>query len=208
MTKIKICGIKTIEEARSAHDMGADYLGLLVDIPKTNLSLTQNETKTIVSSNPDLKFVILTLENNPKKLLEIIQKISPWGVQLLRPTVECLESLLGKTSTKIIPVVHVVNEQSENLAKQFYSADFILLDSKMDNQLGGTGKLHDWNISKKIIENSPIPIFLAGGLNEENVLSAIVALNPFAVDVESSLRNAQGFRDLNKVKNFINKVKS
>lgn len=207
MTKIKICGIKTVEEARSAHDMGADYLGLLVDIPKTNLSLTQSEAKLIVSNNSELKFVILTLENNPQKLLGIIEKISPWGVQLLRPTVECIRGILRKTDTKIIPVIHVIDRKSGNVAKQFYDTDFILLDSKIDDQLGGTGKLHDWSISKKIIEDSPIPVFLAGGLNEENVLSAINTLKPYAVDVESSLRNVLGFRDLNKVKNFIHKIR-
>ncbi|MEI6553109.1 MAG: phosphoribosylanthranilate isomerase [bacterium] len=207
MTKIKICGIKTIDEARASWDAGADYLGLLVDLPETNLSMTVNEARRIVSDCRGLKFIVLTIEKDPKKLVSMITDISPWGVQLLRPTVECVQCLKG-TSSKIISVVHIVDNDSMELAKRFYDSDYLLLDSKIGNHLGGTGKVHNWDISKEIIKNSPIPVFLAGGLNETNVVTAIESLNPYAVDVESSLRNSTGFRDIEKIKSLIKKVRS
>ena len=81
-------------------------------------------------------------------------------------------------------------------------------DSKKGYFLGGTGKIHNWKISKQIIKSSSIPIIVAGGLNIDNVQEAISFLHPYGIDVESALRNKKGYRDLIKVKKFINKIKS
>ena len=78
----------------------------------------------------------------------------------------------------------------------------------MGHHLGGTGKTHNWNISKKIIEESKVPVFLAGGLSELNVKEAINITGAHYVDAESLLRNESGFRDLEKVKKFIQQAKN
>ncbi len=208
MVKIKICGIHSLEEAKKSINNGADFLGMLIDIPETNLSLSQNEAKNIISNLKEGKFIILTVEKNPVKLLSIINTLSPWGVQLLQPTKENVSFLSDKSKVKIMPVVHVTCNKDVEKIKLFEKADYILLDSKLGHHLGGTGKTHDWNISKKIVSKSKIPVFLAGGLNKSNVNEAIKIVNPYAVDVESSLRNKKGYRDFNKVKEFIEIVKS
>lgn len=207
MVKVKICGIHSLKEANSAFKKGADYLGLLINIPKTNLSLIPNEAKKIVSKQKKVKFIILTIEKNPKKIYALIKIIKPWGVQLLRPTKQIIRYLSKKSLVKIIPVLHITGKSSIKKAKHFYDADYILLDSRTKKHLGGTGKVHNWTISKKIIEDSPIPIFLAGGLNESNVKKAIKKLYPYCVDAESSLRNYQGYRDEKKIDLFIKKAK-
>jgi len=208
MVKVKICGIHDIFEAKNAIKYGADYLGILVNIPKTNLSLSPLQAKKIIKNQKKAKFIILTIEKDPKKLVYILKKTSPWGIQLLRPSIRNIKYLKKRTDAKIIPVIHIINKNAIKESKKYKDADFLLLDSKVGNNLGGTGKVHDWNISKKIIKQSPVPIFLAGGLNSKNVKESIRSLNPYCVDAESLLRNKKGFRDLKKVKEFIKKVKS
>ena len=208
MVKVKICGIHSIEEAKKSIKYGADFIGLLINLPETNLSLSPDEAKKIISNLDDIKVIILTIEKNPKKLLSMVKDLSPWGIQLLQPTKENINSLSRNCDVRIIPVVHITNKKDVKKIKLFKDADYILLDSKLGHHLGGTGKIHDWNISKEIVAKSKIPIFLAGGLNEHNVKNAIKFVKPYAVDAESALRNKKGFRDLNKVKSFIKVVKS
>lgn len=207
MTKVKICGIHSIKEANECLAAGADYLGLLVDIPATNLSNTITQAKDIVSSVSNGKFIILTIEEDPVRLCEMLNEISPWGVQLLKPNTEVVKILRKNTKVKLIPVIHITSSKSIDKAKKYHSADFLLLDSKAKGMLGGTGKIHNWAVSKKIINQSPIPVFLAGGLNENNVIEAINIVRPFGVDAESSLRNSLGARDLDKVTTFIKLAK-
>ncbi len=208
MVKVKICGIHSIGEAKNSIKYGADYLGMLVNIPETNLCLSPSKAKHIISNLKKAKFIILTTERNPEKLLSMVREISPWGIQLLQPTKENVDFLSKNTKVKIMPVVHITKKDDIKKIKLFKDADYILLDSKFGHHLGGTGKIHDWNISKEIVTKSKIPIFLAGGLNEHNVKDAIKFVKPFAVDIEFSLRNKKGFRDLNKIKTFIKIAKS
>ncbi len=208
MIKVKICGIHSSNEAKKAIEYGADFLGLLIDIPETNLSLNPIEAKKIISYNHKGKFIILTIEMKSRKLLSLVNEISPWGIQLLRPTSENVNFLSKNSEVKIIPVVHITNKRDINQIESYNNADYILLDSRFGNHLGGTGKVHDWNISKKIVKNTNIPIILAGGLNKSNIKEAISKVKPYAVDVESSLRNNIGFRDFLKIKKFIDKAKN
>ena len=208
MVKVKICGVHSKDEARKSIKYGADFLGMLINIPETNLSLSPLEAKLIISTQKKGKFIILTIEKDPKRLLSLVKEISPWGIQLLRPTKDNVNFLSKNSQVKVIPVVHITKKTDIDKIKLFNKADYILLDSKRGHHLGGTGKVHDWNISKKIVFNSKIPIFLAGGLNEHNVEEAIKLVNPYAIDIESSLRDHRGFRDLKKVKKFIDVIKT
>jgi len=115
-------------------------------------------------------------------------------------------------STKIIQVIHVLNENSVKEAVDISAyVDGILLDSGNQNLkikvLGGTGKVHDWTISKKIRENISIPLILAGGLNSQNVAAAINDVKPYAVDVCSGVRKDDKL-DEAKLINFIREVKN
>jgi phosphoribosylanthranilate isomerase len=194
-TYVKICGVHNIKEAKKAEEYGADYIGLLVDFPNTYLSLSRGKARSIIKSIKTSKPIILTLEREAEKVIRLIEETNPWGIQLLRPS----ENMIKKLKK---------NKDSAKYVRKYKKSDFLLLDSKKGRLLGGTGKVHDWKLSKNIIEKSPVPVFLAGGLSVANVEKAISLLKPYAVDVESSLRNKNGFRDLNKVKRFIKKVKN
>ncbi|MBE0665980.1 MAG: phosphoribosylanthranilate isomerase, partial [Candidatus Aminicenantes bacterium] len=111
---------------------------------------------------------------------------------------------------KIIQVIHVRDEGSiDEALSAAGEADALLLDSGnatlVVKELGGTGRVHDWRLSRKIVEQSPVPVFLAGGLNAANVRAAIDRVQPFAVDVCSGVRS-NGCLDPKKLEEFFNVI--
>jgi len=111
---------------------------------------------------------------------------------------------------KLVQVLHILNEQSikEAVTVQQY-VDALLLDSGNPNlavkELGGTGRTHNWEISRKIIEGVDVPVFLAGGLSSQNVLVAIEKVQPYGVDICSGVRT-NGLLDEEKLKLLFQKV--
>src|SRR3989344_7563754 len=105
--KVKICGIHNAYEAKKASEYGADFLGILIDVPGTNLSLSVAKAKKIISHHNSLKFIILTIEEDPKRVLKLVNDISPWGIQLLRPTEENVGFLDDNSCVKVIAVIHI-----------------------------------------------------------------------------------------------------
>jgi phosphoribosylanthranilate isomerase len=110
-------------------------------------------------------------------------------------------------SVRIVQVIHVIDQGSVELAiKISGQVDALLLDSGNPNlevkELGGTGRVHDWSLSRLIREKSKCPVFLAGGLKPENIRQAIKEVGPFAIDVCSGVRT-NGHLDKDKLRNFI-----
>lgn len=106
---------------------------------------------------------------------------------------------------KIVQVIHVVNQDALDLAREAAAtADTLLLDSgnPAARELGGTGRIHDWELSRRIVAQSPIPVFLAGGLRVDNIREAIEAVQPFGVDLCSSVRT-EGVLDEQKLRHFL-----
>jgi len=114
-------------------------------------------------------------------------------------------------NTKIYVAISVTGDESIAIAKNFESsADTVILDSvnKETGARGGTGKTHDWSISKKIVDSTLLRVILAGGLNPGNVVDAIKAVRPYAVDVNSGVSNPDGTKDFLRVKEFVERAKS
>ena len=112
---------------------------------------------------------------------------------------------------KVLKSVHVISADSVADPEAFRKVvDGFVLDTinVATDQVGGTGKTHDWSISQKIVTRYPeIPIILAGGLNSENVRSAIEYVHPFGVDVNSGTKGSDGFKDARKMRKFIREAK-
>jgi phosphoribosylanthranilate isomerase len=106
----------------------------------------------------------------------------------------------------LVQVVHVTGEESfAEALEAARHADALLLDSGNQSlpvkELGGTGRTHDWGVSRRVVEASPVPVFLAGGLKPENVNEAVEAVRPFGLDVCSGVRT-KGRLDAGKLKRF------
>jgi phosphoribosylanthranilate isomerase len=214
-TKVKVCCIKNLEEANLALKYGADALGLVSEMPSGPGVISEDEIAFISVNIPnDIDSFLLTSRQSAKEIIKQHKRCKTKTIQLTDkiPNEDYNELKRSLPAIKIIQVIHVINEESIQEALEILkNVDGLLLDSGNPNlsikELGGTGRIHNWEISKKIVELSEKPVFLAGGLNPLNVVSAIKTVKPFGVDICSGLRK-NGILDENLLKDFMNNVKS
>jgi len=213
MTRVKICCISSIEEAWLAIKYGASAIGLVSEMPSGPGVIPEELIEKIAGQiPPGLSTFLLTSKQGVAGIVEQQRRCKTNTIQLCDRIVngthaELKQSLPG---IKIVQVIHVRGEDSiQESIKISKSVDAILLDSGNQNlsmkELGGTGKTHNWIISRKIVEAVDVPVFLAGGLNSENVAVAIQQVKPFGVDVCSGVRS-NGKLDINKLKLFFQSV--
>jgi phosphoribosylanthranilate isomerase len=208
-TKVKICCISTEEEAKMALKFGADVLGLVAKMPSGPGTIADDLIEKIVKSVPSATLTfLLTPKTNPYEIIKHQQLTSANCIQLVDAVnVIDYQILRDKLlNIKLIQVIHVLDEKSIEEAKRYAEvADMILLDSGNPNlkvkELGGTGRTHNWELSRKIVETISKPVFLAGGLNPENVRDAIASVKPYGVDICSGIRT-NGKLDVEKLGRF------
>jgi phosphoribosylanthranilate isomerase len=196
--RIKICCIATIEEATLAVKYGASAIGLVSDMPSGPGSIPEDRIRTIAMSiPPGVSRFLLTSKTDAPSIVEQQRRSGVDTVQLCdRMQTETYSALReGMPGVRIVQVIHVAGNDSidEALAAAEH-VDAILLDSGKPQapvkELGGTGRIHDWIISRKIREGIRIPVFLAGGLNPRNVNEAMQRVRPYGLDVCSGVRTA------------------
>ncbi len=212
---VKICCISSVNEALTAVEFGASALGLVSRMPSGPGVISDEQILEILKYIPEnVSTFLLTSETTAERIIEQHNKFKTTAIQIVDEVELTIYDVLKKEfpEVKLVQVVHVTNEKSveyANKVSQF--ADALLLDSgnpkKEIKELGGTGRVHDWDLSRKIRETVKIPVYLAGGLNPQNVLSAIKAVAPFGLDLCSGVRT-EGKLDLNKLKEFFDKVNS
>ncbi|OGG73833.1 hypothetical protein A3A40_00270 [Candidatus Kaiserbacteria bacterium RIFCSPLOWO2_01_FULL_54_20] len=213
MTRVKICGIKNIEDARAAYEAGADELGFHVALDGGRSPLTPESAAEMIRMLPGgVSSVVVTSATQPAQLIEIAGKTGARILQLYGDvTVETMREIKQAVPyMELWKVLNVSYESSIAKAKEYKgAADAIALDTlnKETGARGGSGKTHDWNISKKIVESVSIPVVLAGGLTPENVAEAIATVSPAGVDVNSGVSNPDGSKDIEKVRAFIKVAK-
>jgi phosphoribosylanthranilate isomerase len=212
---IKICGIRRQEDALIAAELGADAIGLLVGQRHNSPDFISATVARDISRAlpPSLEAVLVTHVEALNELERLLQESEIRTVQLhseIAPS--SVERLRGRLSDlKIFKSVPVISADSVAYPEAFRTlVDGFVLDSinVATNQVGGTGKTHDWSVSRQIVMRYPeIPIILAGGLNSENVRSAIESVHPFGVDVNSGTKAPDGFKDPRKMEAFIARAK-
>ena len=213
MTRVKICGIKNIEDARAAYEAGADELGFHVALDGGRSPLTPESAAEMIRMLPGgVSSVVVTSATQPAQLIEIAGKTGARILQLYGDvTVETMREIKQAVPyMELWKVLNVSYESSIAKAKEYKgAADAIALDTlnKETGARGGSGKTHDWNISKKIVESVSIPVVLAGGLTPENVAEAIATVSPAGGDVNSGVSNPDGSKDIEKVRAFIKVAK-
>ena len=214
MIKVKICGIKRIEDALAAISYGADAIGLLVGQEHTSDDFIDDElAKSIVEALPPFcSSVMVTHLTDVPKIIELASKIGVTTIQLhgySKPS-DVNDIKIALPYIKIYKAIHITGEDSVDIGKDFLPfVDAVLLDTTnlSTGQVGGTGITHDWSISKKIVQEYNKPVILAGGLTPDNVADAIKYVMPFGVDVNSGIKGADGYKDKDKLNDFIGNAK-
>lgn len=215
MVRVKVCGVKRLEDALMAVRFGADAIGLLVG--QTHASsdfIDEIQAKHIVSGLPPFcSTVLVTHLISLPDIIHLAKNIGVTTIQLpgeISPE-QILEIRKSLPYVKVNKAIHVVDNTSIDEVRRYIGfADAILLDSvnKATDQVGGTGLIHDWSISSRITSECAIPIILAGGLNPENVEVAIQQVIPFGVDANSGLKGTDGYKDPIKLEQYIKRAKA
>lgn len=211
--RIKICCVNSMEEAQLAISIGASAIGLVSEMPSGPGVITEFKIKEIAEAvPPPIATFLLTSKTDADEIIAQQKRLGTNTIQIVDELKtgthqEIKDALPG---INIVQVIHVIDEASVGAAVRVAeNVDAILLDSGNPylevKELGGTGRRHNWEVSRKIRETVDIPIFLAGGLNHSNVREAIETVSPFALDVCSGVRT-NGNLDSAKLKMFFDEV--
>jgi phosphoribosylanthranilate isomerase len=213
--KVKICCIQSEEEARLAISFGADALGLVASMPSGPGPIPDQRIWEIARAvPPPVATFLLTCETRAGAIAAHHLRTQTGVIQLVdAPEAGAIAAIrLVLPAVKVVQVIHVRDEGSlEEALRAAAEADALLLDSGNPalavKELGGTGRVHDWRLSRRIVERSPLPVFLAGGLHDGNVRAAIEQVGPFGVDLCSGVRS-DGRLDTKKLDLFFKEVET
>ena len=208
--RIKICCIANVEESRKAIAWGASAIGLVGKMPSGPGVIADAMIQSIARSTPPaIGTFLLTSETTADDIVNHHRIAQTNTIQMVDTLVEGTYEFLRKylPAIKLVQVIHVINEHSLDQALEVEPhVDAILLDSGNPNleikELGGTGRVHNWKLSRKIRESVKVPVFLAGGLSPSNVRQAIEEVQPFGLDVCSGVRTT-GVLDEKKLEQFM-----
>jgi len=211
--RVKICCIATEQEAADAVSFGASAIGLVGKMPSGPGPISDEEIFGIAKTvPPPIGTFLLTSEQTSHGILEHHFRTLTNTIQIVDelPERDYANIRAVAANIKLVQVIHVTGEESVDEACELAEhVDAILLDSGNPKlavkELGGTGRQHDWRLSRRIIETCGKPVFLAGGLNADNVREAIETVQPFGLDLCSGVRT-DGKLDLRKLEQFFNGV--
>jgi phosphoribosylanthranilate isomerase len=204
----------SVDEAWLAIGSGASALGFVSRMPSGPGPIEENLITEIVAHvPPGVATFLLTSETEAEPIIEQQRRTKVNTIQLVDEvapgTHDALKDALPGVS--IVQVIHVTGPASVDEALSAAErVDALLLDSGNPalaiKELGGTGRVHDWTLSREICDRSPVPVYLAGGLNAQNVAEGIRLVRPFGVDVCSGLRT-NGNLSAEKVASFMREVR-
>lgn len=208
--RVKICCIATREEAALAVRAGASALGLVSEMPSGPGVISDEAIRAIARTiPPGVASFLLTSRQSAAAIAEQARRTRVNTVQLCDELQDDAYDALRAAlpGIGIVQVIHVAGRESlEQALRVAPSVDALLLDSGNPSlpvkQLGGTGRRHDWGLSRAIRERASVPIYLAGGLVPGNVREAILTVSPFGLDVCSGVRT-DGTLDGDKLAAFM-----
>ena len=202
MTRVKICGITRPEDAQIAATAGADAIGLVFYSPSPRYVTPAQAVDIVRELPPFVARVGLFVNHSPAQVAEICSQVELDVLQFHGDESPADCAVSGK---RYLKAIRMAPGRSVNDAMNQYSdAAAVLLDSFDPDQYGGSGETFDW---QRIPGDLKLPLILAGGLNCDNVVTAIKLVRPYAVDVSSGVETAPGIKSAEKIRQFINLVK-
>lgn len=191
-------------------EAGADAVGFIVDVPQSPRNLSINKAKELMKATPILvETVAVTVPRDLGHLEKLFEDLNPDVIQIHGLNLSSKKIRGRLTDAQLIGAIQAKPDLAIDTVVGVADAfDAVLLDSYVPDKYGGTGRTHDWELSKRVREAiSPKPLILAGGLKPENVKDAINVVQPYAVDVSSGVESYPGIKDQDKVLQFIKNVK-
>ena len=204
MTRVKVCGITNLEDALAALDAGADILGFNF-YARSPRHVTPAAARGIIERLPGGAECVGVFVNeaSPAEVGRLAREAGVSAAQLHgdEPPEYC-RGLVGLTTIKALRV----GADFEPEAAAAYPADAVLLDAHVAGEWGGTGRTFDWALARRT--RAAVPrLFLAGGLNPDNVAEAVAAVRPYAVDVCSGVETSPGRKGAELLRRFVERVR-
>ncbi|MGB9780875.1 phosphoribosylanthranilate isomerase [Caldanaerobacter sp.] len=200
MVKVKICGLRRLEDIYYANQLQPDFIGFVFSESKRRVDL-KGALEFVKRLKEGIKKVGVFVNEPVEKVMEIAEKLKLDVLQFHGDeTQEYIDNFKNFTVWKAIRI----RSKLDLKKTEEFKVDAFLFDSFSEKGYGGTGEVFDWNILKAY--KREIPVVLSGGLKEENVEEAIKLVRPYAVDVSSGVE-VGGYKDFNKMKSFIEKVR-
>jgi phosphoribosylanthranilate isomerase len=195
--RVKVCCISSIAEAELAIRNGADALGLVGEMPSGPGVIDDKLAREIAAlAPPTVETFLLTSRTSGEDIADHVEYCGTTAVQVVQhiDAKEYSRIIRRLPRVRRVQVIHVEDETALDLIEQYEPfVHAFLLDSGRPNaaiaELGGTGRAHDWGVSAEFVRRSSKPVFLAGGLNPNNVRDAISTVAPFGVDLCSGVRS-------------------
>jgi phosphoribosylanthranilate isomerase len=214
---VQIYEVTSPEEANALAEIGVDHIGVLVGKGKFPREQSYPATRRIFAAvSPSARKLSLSLSDDLDELAEVVKETQPDILHLgTRPEALSPARVLrlreSFPSLKIMRTIPVREGADVPVAATYVGiADFLLLDTwrSGDPEIGATGVVHDWNISRRIVDEVNIPVVLAGGIGPENVIEAVKLARPAGVDskTRTDLPDGSG-KDLEKVRAMVEAVR-
>ena len=216
--KVQIYTLQSVEEAIEVTEIGIDNIGITPASIGLPGEISYETAKEICESVEKGTKVALSVSSNIEEIIEMIMFVNPDVLHLCGEpgelnvkAIKSIKERLQKFKSKlpIMQAVSVDDMSALNFAKEYEEvADYFILDTSttLVQGVGASGNIHDWSISKVIVENVNVPVVLAGGLSPENVKEAIATVNPWGVDslthTNRFLKDGSFAKDIEKVREF------
>jgi phosphoribosylanthranilate isomerase len=205
--RVKICGITSLEDVCLAADMGADYVGVIIEVAFSPRTMSINDAVPIFISAP-LPVVALVHQMKPERLQELLLILKPYAIQFLSPEGPEMAGWLKKLQ----PGLQVwqslyLSAGGESAAGFGFAAlaektalcrkagvDAVIFDTAAisSGKFGGTGLTADWGLAEELVREAKLPAFLAGGINPGNVRRAVETVKPYGIDLSSGVEESLG----------------
>tara|TARA_Y100001970_G_scaffold291023_1_gene426758 strand:- start:3648 stop:4319 length:672 start_codon:yes stop_codon:yes gene_type:complete len=216
--QVQIYTIQTIEEAQKIEHIGVQNIGLTPATIGLPGEISYETAKAIFENIKNSRKVALSVSNKIDEIVEMVMFVNPDILHLCGEPGELdISGIINlrkrlKQLNKDLPIMQAVSVDDTSaieFSKEYEKvSNYLILDTSTKNVqgVGASGEIHDWDISKKIVEHVNIPVILAGGLSPENVQNAISKVRPWGVDslthTNKKLKNGKIVKDISKVKEF------
>jgi len=211
--ELKICGLTTVSDMRAAERIGADYVGMVVEVPYSRRPISRWQAQAMCQA-ARARPVLVVAQQPPDQLVEIARLCSPSALQVhgdesTEQISELVERLRDDTEIWRGLAVAPSSEQQPRsvednltLIEELAGAGVarIVLDTRVKGEMGGTGVTCDWPTAAAIIKGSALPVMLAGGLGPDNVVEAIRATGATGVDMATGVEHTVGRKDPAKLR--------
>lgn len=203
MVRVKICGHKSVDDIVFSVEAGAHAVGVIYGFPSSPRNNGLGEASKLLEKVPSLTERVLVTNALG---LGVADKLGVKTVQLVAEPQQLPRLKTSYPSLRLIPVLYIERKFPQpEIIKIFSDFDVVLLDTKIGSRAGGTGKSHDWSVSRRLAKELG-RVVLAGGLNPGNLEEAVCMVEPYAVDVSSGVESSPGVKDHRLVKAFVRRA--